>query len=238
MTVTIQRAKALCSTSELELVHWSTRKRVEDLSEARLLQKITRARKLRNKFRDLADRQRREARGKGKPQGRTPAKGNEATRVKQQLFQETLARFEEALVARRAADAKAAAKVSKKTSKKKVSKKTIAKKKTSKKKVSKKTTGKAAPVSKKKTSKKKITKKQLAKKASRAMSSVHAASSAPVPAASVGAVESRQTSWKAVSESSLGKRKSVRFQKTGQPKIQGHVSSRTRRNQAKRDARG
>lgn len=235
MTVTIQRAKALCTASELELVHWSTRKRVEDLSEARLLQKISRARKLRNKFRDLGDRQRREARGKGKPQGRTPAKGNDATRVKQQLFQETLARFEDALAARRAADAKAAAKVSKKTSKKKASKKKASKKKTAKK-----TTKKAVapkPVSKK-TSKKKITKKQLAKKASRAMSSVHAASATPVPAASVGAVASRQTSWKAVSDTSVGKRKSVRFQKAGQPKIQGHVSSRTRKNQAKRDARG
>ncbi len=72
---------------------------------------------------------------------------------------------------------------------------------------------------------KKISKKQLMKKASRAMSSVQAASAPPVPAASVESIESRQTARIATSEQSLGKRKSLRFQRTGQPKIQGHVSS-------------
>lgn len=239
MTISIQRAKTLCSGSELELVHWSTAKRVEALSEVRLQQKRARARKLRDKYRDLADRQRREARRKQAPRGRRPSEGNDATRAKQQLFQETLERFEAALAKAKTTGA-AKKKVSKKTSKKttkKTTKKTAKKasKKTSKKKVSKKVGAKPAS---KKTGKKKVSKKQLAKKASRAASSAVTASSSPVPAQSVAAVVAQHKSWVSQSEGSAGKRKAMRFQRTGQPKIQGHVSSQTRRNQAKRDSRG
>jgi hypothetical protein len=182
MVITINRAKALCTSSELDLVHWSKSPRASELTPARLKQKIDRARKLRDKQRDLADRQRREARGKQGPRGKRPSKGNDTTREKQQLFQETLERFEAAMAKRRAAAEKAATK----------------------------------KVSKKKASKKKVSK-----------------------ARSPGANErGRAASMREMSESTQGKRTEKRLGRAGKAKIQGHVSSRTRRNQAKRDARG
>lgn len=97
MAITLQRAKALCTAGEFDLVHWSTSKRVQSLSVDRLRQKIVLARRLRDKYRGLADRQKREIKGKGSPRGATRAGDNRNTRTKQQLFQETLQRFETAL---------------------------------------------------------------------------------------------------------------------------------------------
>jgi hypothetical protein len=215
MVITINRAKALCTSSELDLVHWSKSPRASELTPARLKQKIDRARKLRDKQRDLADRQRREARGKQGPRGKRPSKGNDTTREKQQLFQETLERFEAAMAKRRAAAEKAATK--------KVSKKKASKKKTSKKVAKKQTLTVKALMKKvsKKTSKKKASKKKVSK------------------ARSPGANErGRAASMREMSESTQGKRTEKRLGRAGKAKIQGHVSSRTRRNQAKRDARG
>lgn len=210
MPVSIQKAKALCTKSELDLLHWSRSPKLADLPPSRIKQKVARARKLRDKFRDLADRQRREARRKESPRGKRPSESNDATRTKQQLFQEALERFEASL-------AKHSASAGKKTTKK--------------------TAKKAA----KKTAKK-ISKKSLLKKASKATPKASKKTTRKKAMSLAAALEAEQKAWnksaRATSSQSQSKRKSMKFSRTGQPKIQGHVSSRTRRNQAKRDARG
>lgn len=221
MAISLRQARPYLTSSEAELVHWSTSKRVEGLPPARLRQKLERARKLRDKYRGLAERQRREARRKQDPRrGQRPAEGNKATAMKQQVFSETAERFEKALEAAGAplkqrpkkTERKSAKKVSKKagtgagTAPKKVTGKKVGGKKVSKKKVASKTTPK-----KKLAAKKVVAKAQARKKATRRT---------------------------ALSEATERKRKQRAMLKSGQLRFQGHVSSRGRRNQAKRDSRG
>lgn len=94
MPISRLTAQRLCTKPEFELVEASFPARAKQLTPGRLRQKVVRARKLRDKYRDLAKRQRLEARGKRAPQRSRPAQGNENTDRKAQLFQETLDRFE------------------------------------------------------------------------------------------------------------------------------------------------
>jgi hypothetical protein len=97
MTLSRSSAARLCTAQELELVEASHPSRAKQLSPARLRQKVSRSRKLRDKYRDLAKRQRLEARGKRDPRSARPARGHENTDRKVRLFQETIERFETAL---------------------------------------------------------------------------------------------------------------------------------------------
>ncbi|MFU8829830.1 MAG: hypothetical protein ACNA8P_10420, partial [Phycisphaerales bacterium] len=97
MAINMSQVRALCNKSEKELFDSSSAKRIKELRPARLKSKIVRARKLRDKYRDLADRQQRQMRGKQDPRRPAKATSNEATRTKQQLFQELMERFEDAL---------------------------------------------------------------------------------------------------------------------------------------------
>jgi len=163
MTITMKQARPLCTKSELELVEWSTPKRIKDLDASRLRQKLSRARKLRDKFRDLGDSQKRQIRGKeGRAAKGGPAQDNRNTRLKQQLFAETIERFEKALDKAEAKSAKAATKKTTKKTKKKTGKKVA-------KKVSKKTGTAASTTATKKAAKKTAKKsgKKVAKKASK-----------------------------------------------------------------------
>jgi hypothetical protein len=108
MAITRITAQRLCTAPEFELFEASMPASARQLSPARLRQKVTRARRLRDKYRDLAKRQRLEARGKRAPQRSRPAQGQENTERKAQLFQETLERFETQL-RRTAGDAAPAA---------------------------------------------------------------------------------------------------------------------------------
>jgi hypothetical protein len=94
MAISLERARKLCTQAEFELVESSVGRNARELSPARLKQKIDRTRKLRDKYRDLSKRQRLEARGKKAPSGSRPAKGQDNTERKAQLFQEVLDRFE------------------------------------------------------------------------------------------------------------------------------------------------
>jgi hypothetical protein len=114
MAISLSSARRLCTAPELELVESSRASHLKQLTPARIRQKITRARRLRDKYRDLAKRQRLEARGKSAPRRSRPAQGQENTQRKAQLFQEVLERFEaglprvEAAAAKKAPGAKAA----------------------------------------------------------------------------------------------------------------------------------
>jgi hypothetical protein len=118
MKLNLRSARTLCTANEFELVMASGGEGLRALSEARLKQKIVRARNLRDKYRDLLRRQRLAARRPGAKPARDDA--NARTESKAALFEQTLARFVDRLaqvqaaakklVAKKAAAKKAAAK--------------------------------------------------------------------------------------------------------------------------------
>lgn len=240
MAVTVQQVRRYCTASEIELIAMSMPRRVGELPPARLRQKLVRARKLRDKFRDLGDRQQREMRGKSEPRSKRGAESNDATRLKQQAFMETIARFEAALE-------KAEAKAAKKTASKKASKKTA--KKTGKK-VGKKAGKKVAKKAGKKrtaknqggqslsateaTARKRASKKKAAKKAG---SKARAKKKISPKAASLMAISEPMTRLGVVPEESRALRVEKAIHRGGKRRIDAHVSSRDRRHQAARDAR-
>lgn len=250
--ISIRQAKALCSSSEYELVLWSTNTRVRELDASRLRAKRDRSRRLRDKFRDLANQQRREMRGKGTARRTTPASDNRNTLNKAQLFQETIDRFEAAMDALTKAKAKTAKKPAAKKAGKKASRKPAAKKAArvagTKKppatsmKVTKKITKKITKQTAKKTSKKTpvVPKKPVGRSPASVLSSSGAAGKKPARKASASptpALASRQASRRTQSAAATRKTKSKKFDRTGTPKIHGHISSRDRRSQSRRDAR-
>ena len=151
MAITTAVAKQLCSKSEFTLFTESASKNVKSIDAKGLRSRITRARKLQDKYRQLASRQEREARGKQMPQGKRAAAGSGATRKKEQAFAEARERFEKQLAKLQAAAKK---KDAKKPAKKAVKKKTV--KKTAKKAAKKKRPQKSPPPD----AKKKVPKKK------------------------------------------------------------------------------
>jgi hypothetical protein len=109
MPLNLRQATQLCTKSELELVTLAAAKDLSDLPAKRLQVQITRARGLRNKFRDLAARQAREARQKAPARRKRPARSNARTLQKAKLFGDVLKRFE-AVAARTQEPAEEAAK--------------------------------------------------------------------------------------------------------------------------------
>jgi hypothetical protein len=94
MTLDFTKAHQLCTERELALVNSARSEALSTLTPKRVNSKITLARGLRDKFRDLADRQAREARRKAPPRGARPARGNARTVEKAALFDEVLKRFQ------------------------------------------------------------------------------------------------------------------------------------------------
>lgn len=111
MAISRRDAKPLCTKAEFELANESYPPEVARLSERELRTRITRARKLRDKYKDLAAKQAREIRGKAAPTRQKQPTGNAGTVLKRDFFAETLERFETKLgiVARRNAREKAEA---------------------------------------------------------------------------------------------------------------------------------
>jgi hypothetical protein len=111
MTYDRRTPRALCSGAELELVPASFAADPAGSSPARLKSSIARARRLRDKYRDLLRRQRLATRARtGSKLGARPG-ANARTAQKVRLFEETLARFTQQLhkletVARKIARAK------------------------------------------------------------------------------------------------------------------------------------
>ncbi|MBI3790244.1 MAG: hypothetical protein HY275_05135 [Gemmatimonadetes bacterium] len=103
MTLSEHAARKLVRLNELSLVDASFPPGLESMSLTHLKQRIQRAHRLMTKYRDMAEQQRGEARGKRTPTRRRPANGNAGTVEKQHLFAEVLARLEEQLAARLAA---------------------------------------------------------------------------------------------------------------------------------------
>jgi hypothetical protein len=103
MTYDRRTARTLCTAAELELVLASFEPGAGRLSEARLKSAMARARRLRDKYRDLLRRQRLATRARtGSKLGSRPGT-NARTAQKARLFEETLARFAREREARAAA---------------------------------------------------------------------------------------------------------------------------------------
>jgi hypothetical protein len=94
MPITRPQAREICTKDEFELVESSFTPRVKTLTPTRLRSKITRSRKLQDKFRELARTQNRATKGEG---DRKVRDANVRTERKAQLFEETRERFEKRL---------------------------------------------------------------------------------------------------------------------------------------------
>lgn len=219
-------ARALCTAAEYQLVQASLPKSVKRLSAAQLRSKVSRSRKLRDKYRDLARRQRIEARGKGQPRGSRPAQSNKNTVRKAELFDETLTRFEQQLQ-RVEAD--------------------VAKSSDGAKKQAKRPPGKKTPLARPKAAKK-ATKKAAKKKAAPSkappVDEATEGSSKPAPAKRPAPPKrpvARPTKAKRAAAMrnapANAAAKETRIRKSGQRKVQAHVAAAGRRKQARRDAR-
>ncbi len=128
MTMTKPSARKLATQAEWTLVEASFGPALKQITEGRLKQKIVRARKLQDKYRDLSRRQRGEARGKRRAKSTRPAAGNANTVLKQEMFAEALQRFEEQLQRLHDKAASQAARAEKTKAKKSSTKKAVTKK--------------------------------------------------------------------------------------------------------------
>lgn len=223
MAVHHATARKLATQAEWTLLQSSYGRSLDALSEAQLKQKVTRARTLRDKYRALAKQQRGEARGKRKPKSTRAAQGNANTKLKAAMFAEALGRFQE-----RAAELKGkpAARKTARTSAPKSAKR-------------------KAKTAATKGAKKAATKKSGAKKSATKKKAVETRPLAFVPPAEVEAPANpwaafappSELSLKAQSKSSRGARKALKFSHQSTSAHLGHVGSRARRNQAKRDSK-
>jgi hypothetical protein len=103
MAFTVVQAKSLCTNGELSLVRASTRNEIGKFSISRIRQKLDRARKLRDKWRGQAEKQRRDTQI---AQRARQTDANARSAEKAELFGETLGRFEAQLATLEAKGAK------------------------------------------------------------------------------------------------------------------------------------
>lgn len=116
MATSITQARPLLTADELALFEQSRAEPIKSLTLARLLGKVTRARTLRDKYRDLFRRQTVAVRSGPGTKGRSPVGAdNERTQRKAEILQEVLGRYEarvELLEAKQARESAVSAKAS------------------------------------------------------------------------------------------------------------------------------
>jgi hypothetical protein len=251
VAITSARAKQICTKAELDLVLQSTTKHIGNLDSKQLKSAVRRSRTLRDKWRDLTNSQTRDTKATS-PE--TLGEANARSSEKATLFDETLARFEKRLSkleaeSTKAAPAKKPAPAVNHRADRAAIRETL----------SAKTDALNAPaavatdtaVKKSTPVKKKAAAKATAKKASakkKAPAKISTRKPKPVAvdglaAAKLAADQPLATSDKLTG--AAGKRnlkaktdaKATAVARSGAPRIQGHVSSQGRRNQAKRNAR-
>ena len=250
MAIGQKTAKQICTKAEYQLYLLSAPRTASKLSRSDLKKATTQTRSARNKYRDLANQQRREARGKQKPRGTRPSLGNQRTEQKRQLFDEILGRLDKVSAKDKTAKKKTStargklpgkkATTAKGTGKKKTAtRKSTAKKKTVKKKVATKPAAKK-PVKKKTTRKKPATKKPATKKTSAAKKPSSSRSSSPgkkkVPATTDAAAKKKAKSRGGKSRAGAAAKRS-RLAHGNQKRSRTHLVASGRRRQAARDSR-
>lgn len=93
MSVDIKTEKKVLAKDEFQLVEKSHYPAIDALSAEELVDVLKRLRDLRDKARDIARQQRREARGKTAPRGKNPAKNNSSQSFKKQIFASAVKRI-------------------------------------------------------------------------------------------------------------------------------------------------
>jgi hypothetical protein len=217
MALTSTTARQLCTPAELKLFTESLTRNVKQLDVRGLKSRVNRARKLRDKYRQRADRQDREARGKQQPRGKRAAQSSGHTRKKEQLFGEVMDRFSRQLARSEAQPAKDAA-----------ARKTTRKKKRTESKPPSATAGRAR--------KKVVTKVARAKRSKTSAAATPGATkkASRKTAAPTGSPRSNLPPSTKKARAAAEARRSAR---AGAKRIQTHVAARNRRQQARRDAR-
>lgn len=94
MAHTRTEAKKLLTATELELFDAGRSTEIRKLTKAQTRSKLERSRKLRDKYRDLFRRQRLALRTEVGSKSGTKGDANERTRQKEEIFAETVARYE------------------------------------------------------------------------------------------------------------------------------------------------
>ena len=214
--INLQEAKQLCTAAELKLFRLSWLRSAMGLTVTQLRANIARVRKLRDKYRDLARRQRLEARGKRAASGRRPAQGNERTVRKAELFSQVLDQFQTrlAVLGKPEETHKAASRP------KRAKRKTSAKPKTVPVKADSEAPPKSVPAEKVTS----IAKKKTARQGRKGTSLVPDLKQ-----------KKKNLRRKASSDRALPTSKANRITRSGSRKIAAHVSSAGRRRQARRD---
>jgi hypothetical protein len=257
VAISSARARQICTKAELDLVLQSTTIHIGNLDAKQLKAAIRRARTLRDKWRDLAHAQTRDTKATSPEQ---LGEANARSAEKGVLFDETLARFEKRLSkvdtspTVGSASSKASSKVNHRADRATVretlnaktemlnasSSPTPAKKVATKKAATKKAATKS-PASKPVASKKAAPKKKTAKKpptrkagavSTKGVAAAELASGRPAVASAKLTGADKKRNLKAKTSA-----KATAVARSGAPRIQGHVSSQGRRNQAKRNTR-
>lgn len=94
MAITKKQELRALSESERELVALSGVRAARALTDTELNRLVKRLRTRRDRARTVADRQRREMRGKARPRGATPPKADEGSKVKLEVLSAALTRLE------------------------------------------------------------------------------------------------------------------------------------------------
>jgi hypothetical protein len=94
MAITKKQELRALSADERELVDMSGARAVKSLTDAQLSGLVKRLRTKRDRARTMAERQRRELRGKATPRGATPPKADDGSRLKLTILTEALARLD------------------------------------------------------------------------------------------------------------------------------------------------
>ncbi len=250
MPVSMSEARKICTKAELELILESTAEKLTTLTDARLRANVAQARRWRDKYRDLAAQQRREARGKGAPRGTKPSQSNDRTVQKQKLFDAALKKFEAQLRSHEKGEPAVSPKVAREIARRKKKLKAVARR----------TSKNAKPPVKEPT---------VAKSAGGGESELHAVVIGNVPNSKLGVASSkneqpapkpskkrrggilasafgkgsvaelaaRNTSLQSRSDATSGKRIKNMKRNRNLRKIHAHVGARGRRSQAKRDSK-
>ena len=227
MTISSVTAKQLCTKSELSLFTESLARNVKSLDLKSLRNRIDRSRKLRDKYKQLAHRQDREARSKQRPRGQRASQGSAATRKKEQLFGESLARFEKRLADVEATSATPAKEVVKSATKRSTRKKTASTTSAAGRKSTVKKTAKSKKSAVKETAtKKKVKRKTPAGKKGAATRSEKAKL----------ATESRTSRRSAEAKRATPKAKQAKIKASGLVRRQKHRAAENRKRQARRDS--
>ncbi len=107
MAITKKQEERALSADEKELVGMSGVRASRSLTDAELSRLVKRLRTKRDRAKTVAERQRRELRGKARPRGATPAKDDDGSKVKLEVLSAALARLDTETARRAQVKAKA-----------------------------------------------------------------------------------------------------------------------------------